>query len=380
MIALARAVLAALQQLFADAAARSVMVVSIVIYALLYPQPYTAEVVRDVPVAVVDQDGSTTSRALIRRIDAAESARVAATVADLPAAQALFFARKVSGVVIVPPDFERDLLNGEAAPIAAFGDASYFLIYSSMMGAVSTAARSLGAEIQLSRLTASGIDPGTAEALVAPVTITPVALFNPQGGYASYVVPAAFVLILQQTLVMGIGILHAGRKPASGLAMIAAPLAYVLLYSLWIAATQMILPALYGFPRLGTWRDLYIVAVPFLMAVTAMGFAIAQLVPWREGVVFFIVVMGLPLFFLSGVSWPIESIPAPLHLLALLIPSTSAMTAFVQIDQMGAPLAAVTDKVLVQLALTVGYTLIALGLNGLRTRRLQRAAPITSGS
>ena len=29
-------------------------------------------------------------------------------------------------------------------------------------------------------------------------------LFNPTGGYASYVVPAAFILILQQTLFLGV--------------------------------------------------------------------------------------------------------------------------------------------------------------------------------
>ncbi len=374
MMALIREILAALRALFADAAARSTMIVSILIYAALYPQPYIAEVVRDVPVAVVDLDGSTASRELTRRIDAAESADVAATPTDLPKAQALFFAREVSGIVIVPPHFERDLLNGQAAPIAAYGDAGYFLLYGAMMGAVTSAARSLGAEIQYARLTATGIDPGLAQVLVAPVTITPVALFNPQGGYASYVIPAAFVLILQQTLLMGIGILHAGRKPASGLAMIAAPLAYILLYSLWTLATQMILPVLYGYPRIGVWWHLYAVAIPFLMAVTAMGFALSQLVPQREGVVVLLVVLGLPLFFLSGISWPIESMPAPLHLMAQLVPSTSAMSAFVQLDQMGAGLAAVTDKVLVLLGLATGYTLIALAINWLRTRRLQAAS------
>jgi len=371
---LLREIVASLRRLLADPAARATMIVSIVIYSLLYPQPYTAEVVRDVPVAVVDQDGSTTSRELVRRIDASESARVAATVGDLTEARHLFFAREVSGIVIVPPNFERDLLNGQAAPIAAYGDAGYFLLYSSMMGAVGGAARSLGAEIQVARLTASGVDPEAAQVMVAPLTITPVALFNPQGGYASFVVPAAFVLILQQTLLMGIGILHAGRKPASGLAMVAAPLAYVLLYSLWIAATQFLLPLAYGFPRLGAWWHLYVVAIPFLMAVTAMGFAISQLVPWREGVVFFVVVMGLPLFFQSGISWPVEAMPYPLHALALLVPSTTAMGAFVQIDQMGAELAEVTDKVLLLLALSVGYALIALSLNWLRTRRQGRAA------
>ncbi|GGO80309.1 hypothetical protein GCM10011348_16660 [Marinobacterium nitratireducens] len=364
-----RAMQAALGRLFSDPASRATMVMSIIIYAIIYPQPYSAEVIRDVPVAVVDQDGSNASRELIRRIDAAEGARVLATVDGLPQAESLFYARRITGLVIVPANFERDLLNGDPAPIAAYGDAGYFLIYNAMMGAVNNAAQSLGHEIRYGRLTGAGIAPDTAQALIAPLSVTSVALFNPQGGYASYVVPAAFVLIVQQTLLMGIGILHAGRKPTQGVRMAAAPLVYVLFYCLWIAVTQLLLPEVYGIPRLGTWWHLYVVAIPFLMAVCALGFVLAQLIRSREGVIFVLVVMGIPLFFLSGVSWPIQSVPAPIQTLALLIPSTTALTAFVQVDQMGADLGAVADKVIWELTLAAAYTLIALLLNFYHTRR-----------
>ncbi|RWR07145.1 hypothetical protein [Paenirhodobacter populi] len=57
-----------------------------------YPRPYVAEAVRDAPVAVVDQDGSSASRDLIRRIDATDSTAVVAALLTLPDAQALFFA------------------------------------------------------------------------------------------------------------------------------------------------------------------------------------------------------------------------------------------------------------------------------------------------
>ncbi|MFT3691387.1 MAG: ABC transporter permease [Paenirhodobacter sp.] len=336
---------------------------------MLYPQPYLGEVVRNIPVAVVDQDGSTASRDLIRRLDASEAVQVVPAAGGFPEAQALFFARKVSGIVLIPPQFEHDLLDGTAAPIAAYGDAGYFMDYGAMMGAVGDAARSLGAGIRQARLTGMGVDAAVAETLAAPMTVTSVALFNPQGGYASYVIPAAFVLILQQTLLMGIGILHAGRRPAEGIDIIAAPLAYILFYCLWIAVTQLLLPVVYGIPRLGVWWHLYAVALPFLMATCAMGFALAQAVRSREGVVFFLVVVGLPLFFLSGISWPLESTPTLIRTAALLVPSTTALSAIVQVDQMGAGLNAVTGKVLLLLALTVGYTLIALALHWLRATR-----------
>ncbi|RWR26032.1 ABC transporter permease [Sinirhodobacter populi] len=364
----------AFRRLLADKAARATMLLSIMLYSGIYPQPYVSEVVRDVPVAVVDQDGSSASRDLIRRIDATDSAAVVASLPTLPDAQALFFAREVSGVVVIPPDFERELLDGNPSPIAVYGDASYFLIYSAISTAVSSAAGDLGAEVQYERLTATGVDPGVAMAMVSPVAISSIALFNPQGGYASYVVPAAFVLILQQTLLMGIGVLHAGRRADRWIDAIAAPLVYILLYGLWIAVTQILLPFAYGIERLGSWEQLYALAIPFLLAVTALGFVMAQLAPSREAMVFTLVVMGVPLFFISGISWPVESMPKPLWAIAALIPSTTAITAFVRVDQMGSGLAAVSGTIVWQLVLTAGYTLAALLLRA-RGRPLRTCPP-----
>ncbi len=349
-----------IRRLITDPAARATMIVSIIIYAVIYPQPYKSEVTRDVPIVVVDQDGSTASRELIRRVNSSDKVQIVSIVNNFLEAKTLFFERDVVGVLMIPTHFERDLIDGKPSPVAAYGDAGYFLLYNAMMGAVVQATRSIGADVEYVRLTSSGINPEIANTVISPITNTSIALYNPSGGYATYVIPAAFVLIVQQSFLMGIGILHAGRKPLKGVELLAAPLAYIAIYCLWIAVTQILLPFLYGIPRLGTWLNLYCVAIPFLLAVTALGFAISQVFKEREGVVFFLVVMGLPLFFLSGISWPMESIPEPIRLIALLSPSTTAISAFVQVDQMGAGFNEVADKILIELALAVGYTILAL--------------------
>jgi ABC-2 type transport system permease protein len=359
MIRFVMAMLDALKALFADKGARMTMVVSIVIYACIYPLPYSGEVVRDIPVAVIDQDGTVASRELLRRLDNADSVAVAAVVDGLSQAQQLFFERQVYGVVLVPPNFERDLLHGRQAPVAAFGDGSYFIIYNGIATAASNAARSLGAEVRAARLTALGLDEATVSTLVRPVTVASVPLFNPGGGYASYIVPAAFVLIIQQTLLMGIGIMHAGRPMPRGAQALAAPAAYVMLYVFWVAVTQLLLPLIYGLPHLGTPLVLFALAVPFLLAVTAFGFALIQVVPLREGVIFFLVVQGMPLFFMTGVAWPIESVAEPIRTIAMAIPSTSAIFAMIQVDQMGASLNQVLPTIHLQLALTLAYGALA---------------------
>lgn len=358
-----------IRRLVTDPAARATMIASIIIYAVIYPQPYKSEVTRDVPIVVVDQDGSNASRELIRRVNSSDKVQVVSIVNNFLEAKTLFFERDVVGVLMIPAHFERDLIDGKPSPVAAYGDAGYFLLYNAMMGAVVQATRSIGADVEYVRLTSSGISPEIAKTVISPITNTSIALYNPSGGYATYVIPAAFVLIVQQSFLMGIGILHAGRKPLKGVELLAAPLAYIAIYCLWIAVTQILLPFLYGIPRLGTWLNLYCVAIPFLLAVTSLGFAISQVFKEREGVVFFLVVMGLPLFFLSGISWPMESIPEPIRLIALLIPSTTAISAFVQVDQMGAGFNEVADSILIELALAVGYTILALGLMKFRQKK-----------
>ncbi|WP_370674953.1 ABC transporter permease [Pleomorphomonas sp. PLEO] len=355
-----REIVAAILAIWADKGARSTMLGATVFFSVFFPQPYLSEVVRDMPVAIIDQDGSTLSRELIRRIDAADTVAVARYAPDMPSARALFLKREVYGIVVVPPKFERDLLAGRAAPIAAFSDGGYFLLNSVMSSALSNAARSLGTEVEVGRLTASGVDMASAMAIVEPLRVTTVALFNPTGGYASFVLPAVFVLILQQTLLMGIGNLKAGRRPTGAVSTLADAIVYVGLYSLWAGVVLVLLPWVYRLPRIGDVAVMYAVVVPFLAAVTAMGLAIARLIPTKEGVIFFLVVLGMPLFFLSGVSWPAEAMPKLLHAIAFVIPSTTAVPALVRVNQMGADLKSVETTIFIQLGLCFAYSMLAL--------------------
>lgn len=358
-----------IRTLLADDSAKSTMIVGILIYSVLYPQPYVGEVLRDVPVVVIDQDNSTASRTLVREIDVTDLVDVTMSAPDMKTARDAFYRRDVYGIVVIPAGFEADILASHPAPVAAYSDGSYLLIYSNVMRAVATVAGTMGAQVNYARLTAQGIDDSTARTMLSPVTVTNISVFNPQGGYASYVIPAAFVLILQQTLLMGIGLLHAGRRPPTGRRLWATIAAYFGLYMIWVAFTQMLIPYLYSIPRTGDLVTLFLIAVPFICACIAMGFAIAMAIPWREGVVFLLVVIGMPLFFLSGISWPVEMIPDHLRTISLLVPSSSAISAFVAVDQMGASAQDVAKAIQTQIVLVVVYSALAVVLSRLPHNR-----------
>jgi ABC-2 type transport system permease protein len=335
-----------LARIFAVRPAFAVLVVALCVYAALYPQPYLAEVLRDVPIAVIDRDGSTSSRELVRRIDATEAVVVARVLPDM---------------------------------VALYSDASYFLMNSRVSGDVAAAVRVFGTEVEAAHLVRGGVDPGVAAAAADPLPLTAVTLFNPQAGYATYVLPAAFVLILQQTLLMGIGLLATSKNegtarergmPTGAAAIILGKaLAYLTLHAVLLPCYLIALPYLYGLPRVGDVTTILLLAVPFVLAVSLLGLTVTALMRTPETVQLAFIALGLPLFFLSGMSWPTVAIPRPIALVATFLPSTAAIDGFVRITQMGATLADVRTQFLTLCALVLLYGAAAIYLESSRRRR-----------
>ena len=136
MPAVLRIFLAELRAIAGHRQVALVLLVAPFIYALFYPQPYIAEALRDVPISVVDLDGSVASRDLVRQIDATPDVTVARTDLDFARATERVYSRDVSGVLVIPQFFERDLLHGRAAPVVLYADSSYFLVYQRLSTAV----------------------------------------------------------------------------------------------------------------------------------------------------------------------------------------------------------------------------------------------------
>jgi ABC-2 type transport system permease protein len=278
-------------------------------------------------------------------------------------------------------NFERDVLHGRASPIALYADASYFLVYQRVSGGVVAVARTLGAEVETARLIGIGVDPVLASAASDPLQLTAVPLFNPQGGYATYVLPGAFVLLLQQILLMGVGLLGTlpgadpginatdGLRPGPLATVAGKMLAYLLFEALILPLYLIALPYLYGLPRLGGVVPILIVAVPFVLAVSGLGLVVAAIFKNPLRVQLVLATIGLPFFFLAGFAWPTEVIPDAVHVASLLVPSTSAIGGFTRLAQLGAPLADVRSEFQILWGLAIFYGAVVWFLEFRKRRR-----------
>lgn len=346
MTAVWRAMRDELRAILTDGQVRSVLLLSLIIYAVIYPLPYRAELLRDVPVVLLDQDRTTTSADLARRVDASEAVAISTDAHDMPQAIRLVQERRAYGVLLIPEGFERNLLRGRQSPVAVYADASYFLMYQRVMQGAAVPIRQLGAEVEAARLMAAGAGLVVAQAQVSPANQVEVALFNPAAGYATYVLPAAFVLILQQTILMGLALTATRRRKGTDhpvWLVLGRMVAWVAIYAVLLPVYLIVLPALYGLPNLGRVGDVLAIGLPFVLATGLLAQCVAAVLRSAAVVQVVLLSVGLPFFFLSGFAWPVEAIPPFLNTLALLVPSTPAIDGLVRINQMGAGLPEVTS-------------------------------------
>jgi ABC-2 type transport system permease protein len=376
------AVIGEVRRVLGDRNVMGLMIMAPLVYGLLYPQPYLGQTLRHLPIAVVDHDRTELSRRLIMTLDADAGLRVAERADTLAEAQAALFDRRVFGILEIPDGTTRDLLKGDAARLPAYVDSAYFLVYSRTLQGIAESAATLTNALAAHDARPDGIGKSLL-ATVSPAAILPVPLFNPTGGYASYIVPAAFILILQQTLLMGAAMLAgvafetggtvAQAARGTAFAVLAQGLAHLLIYLPAMLFYFIVLPHVYGFTTVGRLADLFLFAATFFLATSFMGQAVGAWARHRETAVVLFIATSLPQLFLVGVSWPVEAIPSALRFFGQIFPSEHGIDGLVRINQMGASLADVARDWFGVVVLMLVYFLLAVSSTGVRRWRAAHA-------
>jgi ABC-2 type transport system permease protein len=370
------AMFAEVRRVLNDRGVLGLIVLAPLIYGALYPQPYLGQVLRHIPIAVVDQDHTELSRNLVQSLNADEATAVTVRSDTLAEAQAALARREVFAILGIPQDTEKEVLKGNHARLAAYVDSAYFLLYNRMLQGISEASGSVNVDVASRGAREEG---GLAHAALtrsSPVEILSEPLYNPTGGYASYVVPAAFILILQQTLLLGVATMggvssESGRRQErEGVrAILGQAIAHLCLSLPGLALYLIILPRVFGFSTLGGVLDMLAMAIPFVLSVSFLAQFASLWFQRRETAVLLFIAASLPLFFTVGVSWPVEAIPDIIRDASRAFPSTSAIDGLVRINQMGATLHDVARDWASLWALVAIYGALAIGAALLFRRR-----------
>ena len=329
-----------------------------IVYPLLYSWIYNNEVVHEVPVVVVDQSHSQLSRQFIRMCDASPDVKVVSYAGNIEEAKSIVSRQKAKGVYFIPSDFAAHINCMEQGVISVYCDMSLMLTYKAIYQTSVVVTQAMGAEIQ-KKISGNYTD---REDLITtrPLDFADVPIFNPAGGYGNFIIPAVLMLILQQTLVLGIG-LAAGtarernrfedlvpiHKCYGGVYRIVGgkAMCYLMIYIFMAAWLTIIVPRIFSFLTLIHWQDLLTLMIPYLLACVFFGMTVSCLVRYRENVMLIMVFVSVPLLFLSGVSWPQSSIPGAWQGISWLFPSTFGIRAFVRMNTLGGTISDVASEV-----------------------------------
>lgn len=360
--------------IFKDPGIILIMMLAIFIYSILYSFAYKNEVLLNVPIAVVDNSKSSMSRKLISDLDATPNINVSYVSPSMDDARELFFSRDINGIVYIPEDYEKNLLSGGNTILGLYVDASNFLMYRQVFEQAAKVLLTNGAEVEYVRLISSGVAPGQAKTFIQPVAYQNNNLFNPYLGYGTFLMPAILIMIIQQTLIIGIGMIGGtwrefgtyrkliplGEKRLSTMPIVLGKsTAYLSIYAVTVPIILGFIFPLFGFAQPGRAIDMIVFMFPYLLSIIFLGIALSTLFRHRENSIMFLLWTSIPMLLLTGASIPKEGIPTWMYVFGKIFPSSTGVEGFLRIHTMGATIMDVSREFTWLWILTGGYFVAA---------------------
>jgi len=320
-------------------------------YPLAYSFIYNNETVHDSKMVVVDQDNSALSREFIRRIDATPDVHVVATCPDLNAAKKMLDEKKAYGILTFPTTFSKEINTGKQTHVSLYSDMSCLLYYKAFLLSTTEVSFDMGDEINLRHSPVATVE--QEKITTQPVPYESIALFNPKNGFASFLVPAILMLVIQQTLILGICMLGGTARERNRFhclvpiskhfngtlrIILGKGLTYFLLYGIVCLWTLAIVPRLFHLPQMGEPITIVLFIIPYVVACICFAMTLSGFMTSRESPMLIFVFTSVLLLFISGVSWPEEGMPLFWRILGFIFPSTMGIQGFIHINTEGATL------------------------------------------
>jgi ABC-type multidrug transport system, permease component len=320
-------------------------------YPLVYAFIYTNEVVRDVPAVVVDNSRSALSRKYLRKVDATPDIQIVSYCADMEEARSMLRERLAYGIIYIPENFSNDIISGKQTQVSIYCDMSGLLYYKSMLLANTAVSLDMNKDIKISR-TGNTTDRQD-EVTAYPIEYEDVAMFNPTNGFASFLIPAVLILIIQQTLLLGIGLSAGTAREKNKFKdlipvnnhyhgtlriVLGKALCYFMVYAIVSVYILVVVPRMFRLNQIGQPGDLILFMLPYTIACIFFAMTASIAIRNRETCMLIFVFTSLPLLFISGISWPGAAIPKFWEYFGYLFPSTFGINGFVRINNMGATL------------------------------------------
>ena len=288
---------------------------------------------QDLPIGVVDQDNSATSRGLIRNLDAMQNSRVVYHFANITEARNAMQEGKVYGYLYIPEGTASKLLSGRQPKISYYYTMTCMTAGSMASKDLKTIGSLGSAAVGQATLSAKGATAGQIKAALQPITIDAHMIANPQGSYnyslTTVFVPGILMLFMALLSAYAVGTemkFDTGKewlRMADNnivVAILGKYLVHALVFLLVIFIYQYYIFGVLHFPRLGgVWS---IVRLSLLQVAGGLGFGIFSfgLMPSLRMSMSISSLWSVLSISMCGSAFPVPGMDAPLQAMSWLFP------------------------------------------------------------
>jgi ABC-2 type transport system permease protein len=349
---------------------------------------FNAGLPTELPVAVLDRNGTDLSRAVIRMVDATSEIAIVEQVDDLSEGRHLILSGKVYGLLMLSLDLERDAYAGRRPEVVFFYDNQHMTVGGILARGATNAVGEAGAGVRVALRNSQGEPVELAQAAIAPIPIHQNTLFNPALNYAHFLLaallPAVLQIIVVTTSAYSVGLDIEGRyrlatlrRLGGGLwpALFGKLMPHTLVFLVIYGLADSVLFGYLEMPLRGQEWLLVLAAMLFIFACQLLGTLLVVVTLRMATALSIAALLTAPAFGFMGISFPRLGMNAFAHAWGALLPGTWYLQARVDQTIRGTPLELSLPAIVILAAYAfVLACLCALRLDTLRRRRLRRLA------
>ncbi|MCL6495211.1 MAG: ABC transporter permease [Ignavibacterium sp.] len=351
---------------------------------------YQNEIIREIPVAIIDEDNSDLSRTIIQYIESSPSMKIVSYYTTQDEMKEEFLKGEIHGAFYFPADLSNKIKSGKQTEVIMFINASNLLISNSILNDGTKILKTVNAGILLKKFKSNGMTEKQAMNLVNPIKVESNILYNSNYSYITYLIPGLTTFILMMIVMMGavpiinhkltetefqnelkmtnnkIFPLLVGKSIPHLLFHFANALILVgiifPLFHIFVKSSQFIL-IIYLF---------YFIVVSF-----SFGIMLSSLIPKRSFATEVALFILTPAFIYSGLTFPLWAMPQIHQMIAKLIPYTYFLSGFIKLYEMGTSIIYLKKEIIVlSIFLLISFVItmisIKIRLNILRENSIEK--------
>ena len=358
-------------QIFRDPRTLALVIVMPIMQLFLLGYAATSDV-RNIGMAVLDQSQTPQSRELLDAFRAADYFKIEYSVGSQQEYQALIEAGDVRVALVIPPDYDQRLLEGNAKVLMVLdgSDAS--------IGATAlSTSKLIGQSFATKILTEQAVLTGRAATITPPLEVRTQVWYNPDLDSAYFMIPGVIGMILSfVTTILTATTIVRERERGTIEQLIVTPirswelilgkiLPYVFLAFIETFEIIIIGHFWFGVPVRGSLTLITITSGLFLMSSLGIGLLASTIANTQQEAMLTVMMYNLPSIFLSGFFFPLEAMPRFLQLVSYAIPLRYYLIVIRALLLKGVGAGAIQNEI-------IGLTLFGIGIMSFAALRFRK--------